>query len=288
MLNFIIEKIFCWIRKNEETKKAKEDYRNSRGKKHENMLEVDLRSLETIISRKKTKKDEQSRKQNELQKELRHELKKKAFIMYFQSNYDSIEGVGQKYLEQLRRKIDKKPIEDWKKLDQIGKEIIEEVRKIDGIGQRRFSSIKNWYIKNKKDIKIQFSELKKNRKISAKKRNKLEKLKEEKKKIEESIEALEKLKNKLVNELENLRKTTAKDFVLANKNPDKYPEAARRVDSYLQGLYPQWEDAPVWYDKLESVIENDGELEDQSDDLSNYSNLGGVFKKLREKSSDDD
>ena len=271
MLNWLKQKIKSWIEKREKIAEAKQVYRNCRGTHHKEMLEQKIEKLEELISKKKKMGSEKNKKRRKTRNKLNQKVNKKAFRQYFKENYDSIEGIGDKYSNKILQKIARTSNSQWTDLEQMGNKIINKSKHIKGIGQKTHSALKNWHYHNRQDIKKLSDNLNEDEEVFPSEKEKIQELRQDASDLKKEIENLEELKKKPEKALRKLNRTSVDDFIKANLDPKKNTESAEKVNKYMKGFYPEWGEPPPWYEEVETVLKDRSteslQTSDEADDL---------------------
>lgn len=284
MFNWLKRRINSWIEKREKIAEAKKVYRNCRGTHHKQMLEEDITRLEKILSEKQEEKSKTNQKRQKIRENLNSKINKKAFRRYFKENYDSIEGVGEKYSQKLLQKITRTSNSSWSDLEHMGKKIINRAKSIKGIGQKTYSALKDWHYQNGKDIERLSKKMKNDEEIFSDEKEKLEKLQQKIRMLKEEINELKELKKKPESALKKLQKTSVNDFVKAKIDPENNSQSAKKVNQYLKGLYPQWGDPPSWYNDVQTVLKNKNTKSLKSNSISEKSDFKKAVNRIKQKS----
>lgn len=283
MLELLKQKISAWIRKREQIAEARKVYKNSRGTSHKRMLREDLSALDEIISTKEGIINEREKECGKIKEQLSCKYKKLAFLHYFQSNYDSIDGVGEKYSKLIVQLIKRTPNENWKYLNKMGNTIVNKTRAIKGIGNKKFYSLRKWCQENIQDIKKLSKKYSGDQEVCQEDKGKIKRLKEQISDIKSQIQELRKLRKKLNISLEQLEKTTARDFILANVDPKKHPESAEKANQYLKGFYPEWGNPPEWYNEIQAVLKGKGKMKHRKSTSFDNEDLEEILRKVNHK-----
>lgn len=284
MLNWVKQKINSWIEKREKIAEAKQVYRNCRGTHHKEILEQNINKLEELISKKQNKRSKKNKERRKIRNQLNQKINKKAFRQYFKENYDSIEGIGDKYSNKILQKIARTSNSQWSDLEHMGNKIINQSKHIKGIGQKTHSALKNWHYHNRDDIKKLSDALNGDEGVYSSEKEKIQELRQNASDLKKEIENLEELKKKPEKALRKLQRTSVDDFIQANLDPKKNAESAEKVNEYMKGFYPEWGDPPPWYEEVQTVLKDRSTESLQTSDKADDLKWKRALKRIKQKS----
>ena len=217
-------------------RKAKLDYRSSRGTEHKEMIERSMRNLNAWIFRMdndiRKKRSEISGLQNSMNVELKRELS----THIVQKQLQDIRGVGQLTRDMILSQCFNGDIRS-----------LLNAHRVKGVGVKTQSSISDWVYSTERKIPILLKgEFPGKSKIIGKYDYQIERRKKQYASLEKSLRSVRPLQNKGLTHLNDLSGVTESSFIQSYMAP----EPSDLIVRYISGIFPEWEEPPNWYRAL--------------------------------------
>jgi len=213
------------------------DYRNSRGTFHLKFLKNRLKFLYKDL--KKLKKESELLYKKISKLEIEKENKLRVTLAYYLVNerLEEIPGIGPVLKERIVRYC----------FDGRLDSLLNAYR-IRGIGYQKYNSIRSWVYYYKNNFKYFLrQDFPGKSEIIDHYLYRRKKIKKQIDKIDKEIESIERLINIVKKEIRKLSDTTLLTFIKAYFGNNK---ASQKVNLYMLGVFPEWEEMPKWYQSL--------------------------------------
>lgn len=244
---FVSRRFFGWaaLRRRALKRQAGREYEEARGTMHKRLLQQALRQ-----PRRRKKEVERELAATEQRKSRLLEERRRAYLKQAQraivmNGLTDVSGIGSVLAGEIRRQVFRNALSD-----------LHQSQRVSGVGRQKQSAISAWVRKQERRLpsvingnfsgKAEITEQYEDSLADADRKKKS--LKAELEAIEQDLEAPEAA-------LRRLERVTKVDFIRARTDDGAQTDA---LDTYLRGLFAEWEPVPAWFGELITVeAEND-------------------------------